>query len=272
MSHSVTPDEWLKEHPYLEPIARLDAAVEQEIDGIALRPAGIPVWDRYFADYVAGVPVLESQAAAIDLAPVEKALALAAGRLALRPLPDALRKQAVALEAELRSPTDASSRISPESHVISPPGPGLTRYLSWRILSRYLCPVVTAFGAWRQEERWLRHYCAICGSPPAMAQLIGVDPGSHRLLACGCCGNRWRYRRTGCPFCQTGDDHRLAAIAIEGQGGLRIDYCEHCRGYLKTYQGQGSEIVFLADWTSIELDMVALDWGLRRVAASAYEF
>ena len=104
-----------------------------------------------------------------------------------------------------------------------------------------------------------------------MAQLIGVDPGSQRLLSCGCCGNRWRYRRTGCPFCRTEDDHRLSAIAVEGQGGLRIDYCEQCRAYLKTYQGQGSEMVFLADWTSIQLDMIAIDRGLKRVAASAYE-
>ena len=105
-----------------------------------------------------------------------------------------------------------------------------------------------------------------------MSQLIGVDPGSHRLLACGCCGNRWRYRRTGSPFCQTEDDHRLAEIAVEGQGGRRIDYFEQCRGYLKTYQGQESEIVFLADWTSIQLDMVAVNRELRRVAASVYEF
>src|SRR4051812_28675728 len=75
------------------------------------------------------------------------------------------------------------------------------------------------------------------------------------------------YRGTGCPFCRNEDDHRLAVIAVEGQGGLRIDYCEQCRGYLKTYQGQGSEMVLLADWTSIQLDMIALDRGLRRVAA-----
>jgi hypothetical protein len=36
-------------------------------------------------------------------------------------------------------------------------------------------------------------------------------------------------------------------------------------------QGQGSEMVLLADWTSIQLDMIALDQGLKRLAASAYE-
>ena len=57
----MTLDRWLAKHPYLEPIARLDAEVEREIDGIPLGTAGIPNWDRYFADYVAGVPLLESQ-------------------------------------------------------------------------------------------------------------------------------------------------------------------------------------------------------------------
>jgi FdhE protein len=245
----MTLDRWLAQHPYLEPMARLDAEVGREMDGIALGTADIPNWDIYLADYAAGVPVLESQAVAIDLGPVENALAVVAAKLATRPLPGAIHSTS---DSTLESP-------------------GLKRYLSWRLLSRYLFPVVDAFGGWRQEERWLRHYCPVCGSPPAMAQLIGTDPGSLRMLACGCCGNRWRYRRTGCPFCRNQDDHRLAVIAVEGQAGLRIDYCEQCRGYLKTYQGQGSEIVLLADWTSIHLDMIALHRGLKRMAASVYE-
>ena len=258
----MTLDLWVAKHPYLEPMARLDADVDREIAGIALGTASVPDWDAYLADYVAGVPVLESQSVAIDLAPVEKALVVVAGRLAS--LPGALRAEAEALDAEFRT-ADAPSSVLP--HASS----GLRRYLSSRLLSRYLSPLVDAFGAWRQEERWLRHYCPVCGSAPAMAQLVGVDPGFLRLLACGCCGYRWRYRRTGCPFCRNEDDHRLGVIAVEGEGGLRIDYCDQCGGYLKTYQGQGSEMVLLADWTSLQLDMVALDRGLKRVAASVYE-
>ena len=106
-----------------------------------------------------------------------------------------------------------------------------------------------------------------------MAQLVGTDPGRLRLLSCGRCDTRWRYRRTGCPFCenQDKDDHRLTVMAVEGEGGLRIDYCEACGGYLKTYSGEGSEGVLLADCTSIHLDIVARDRGLKRLAASLYE-
>ena len=60
-------------------------------------------------------------------------------------------------------------------------------------------------------------------------------------------------------------------VAVEGEAGLRIDYCDACSGYLKTYDGEGSESVLLADWTSLHLDVVAHDRGLERKAASLYE-
>ena len=68
------------------------------------------------------------------------------------------------------------------------------------------------------------------------------------------------------------DSQRLAAVAIEGEGGLRLDYCESCSGYLKTYDGQGNEAFLLSDWTSLHLDLVAQDRGLKRLAASLYDF
>jgi FdhE protein len=138
-------------------------------------------------------------------------------------------------------------------------------------MARRLQPVVARFAEWRNEERWLRNYCPTCGERPAMGQLIGRDPGRLRLLSCGCCRTRWRFRRTGCPFCEAPDDHRLAVIAVEGESGLRIDYCETCRGYLKTYDGQGNEDVLLADWSSLHLDFIARDRRLKRLAGSLYE-
>ena len=138
-------------------------------------------------------------------------------------------------------------------------------------MARFLRPVVNAFDDWRDEERWLRRYCPTCGSLPAMAQLVGVDPGRMRLLSCGCCGTRWQFKRTGCPFCEA-DSQRLASVTIEGEPGLRIDHCESCGGYLKTYDGQGNETLLLSDWSSVHLDVIAHDRGLKRLAASLYEF
>jgi FdhE protein len=103
-----------------------------------------------------------------------------------------------------------------------------------------------------------------------MAQLVGVDPGRRRLLSCGRCSTRWQFKRTGCPFCDT-DSQRLASVTLEGESGLRIDHCESCRGYIKTYDGQGNETLLLSDWSSLHLDLIAHDRGLKRQATSLYE-
>jgi hypothetical protein len=73
------------------------------------------------------------------------------------------------------------------------------------------------------------------------------------------------------PVPENAEDDRLGVLTVEGENGLRIDYCKSCQGYLKTYAGEGSETVLLADWTSIHLDVVACDRGLKRLAASLYE-
>jgi FdhE protein len=243
----MTRDVWLARHPYLQPVADVHALVEAAAAEIGVPAAPVPDLSNYADDFHAGVPLLESANVAIDLSGAEHAVHLLIKRLGSASLPGALAQQCKALD------------------------PGLFRYLGWTVLVRYLSPVVSAFDAWRNEERWLRNYCPTCGEPPAMAQLVGKDPGRLRKLSCGRCKTRWRYRRTGCPFCDVQDEHRLTVLAVEGERGLRIDYCETCGGYLKTYDGEGHESVLLADWTSLHLDMIARDRGLKRLAASLYD-
>jgi FdhE protein len=265
-------EDWLAKHPYLQGIADVHnligrALVEVELPGVA-----IPAWDDYRDDFLAGVPLLQSSSVAIDLDPAAGALASLIESTALLPLPDELAAESQALASELHRDPDTPPHFLNwllQRESLAPTGPGLLHYLGWTVLARYLRPVVAAFSSWRDEERWLRNYCPTCGAPPAMAQLIGTDPGRQRFLYCGCCRTRWRYRRTDCPFCE-GDDHKHSTLTIEGESSLRIDYCDSCKGYLKTYNGEGSESVFLADWTSIHLDILARDRGLKRLAASIY--
>jgi FdhE protein len=61
-------------------------------------------------------------------------------------------------------------------------------------------------------------------------------------------------------------------VVVEGESGLRIDHCASCGGYLKTYDGHGHERLLLSDWSSLHLDVLAADRGLKRLAASLYEF
>ena len=236
--------------------------------------ARVPDWDDYRPDYLAGVPLLASADALVDLEPAGRMAATLLEQLASGGSPDWLAAEARALQVGLHEAPVVSRRIADVllgDETLALPSPGLLRYVAWTAAARFLRPVVDAFGSWRDEERWLRRYCPTCGSLPAMAQLVGADPGRKRLLSCGRCSTRWQFKRTGCPFCET-DTQRLASVTIEGEPGLRIDHCESCGGYLKTYAGQGDEALLLADWSSLHLDLIAHDRGLKRLAASLYEF
>jgi FdhE protein len=270
----VTLDAWLRSHPYLQPVAQLHAQVDAAT--AAISPAGFSAvrWEDYSGDFLNGVPLLHSSSLTIDCAPVEEITTSLIDSLSSNSLPTNLAEEVQAVKNELHRDPQTVQRLitgllndDPHSQACS----GLQRYLGWTVLARYLRSLIEMFSKWRDEERWLRNYCPTCGSLPAMAQLVGVDQGRQRFLICGCCRTRWLYLRTGCPFCGNADDHRLSALSVEGEGGLRIDYCESCKGYLKTYAGEGSEAVLLADWTSIHLDVIACDRGLKRLAASLYE-
>jgi len=269
-----TRDDWLKQHPYLEPAADLHALVERAADEVPMPRAPVPQWQDYVDEFEGGVPLLRSRSAAIDLTPAGQALTALVDRLSASRLPSALAGQCRALQIDLHAgaeaPGQAVAWLLDRSSPV-PPYAGQLQYLGWTVVARYLSDVVAAFHAWRDEERWFRNYCPTCGTLPSMAQLVGTDPGRMRFLSCGHCRTRWRYRRTGCPFCETEDDHRLAAFAVEGESPLRIDYCDACRGYLKTYIGEGREALLLADWTTLHLDVIAGRRDLKRFAASLYE-
>src|ERR1700757_4628557 len=270
----MTLDTWLATHSYLQPLASLQKQVITAIGGISITSPPIPRWDDYAEDFHTGVPLLQSSRAGIDLEPAEGMITLLVEKLAAASLPSQLAEESKALDAELCHEKSALRRalVWLICDVTFPCSyPGLLRYLGWTALSQYLHPAVEAFGNWREEERWLRNYCPTCGSHPAMAQLAGKENGRQRFLLCGRCATRWCYRRSGCPFCESQNDHGLAILTIEGEAGLRIDYCESCSGYLKTYDGEGNENVLLADWTSIHLDVICQDRGLKRLAASLYE-
>ncbi len=269
----LTREGWLAAHTYLEPVAKLCGEVEQAASEIAVEPAAIPSWDAYRPDFRAGVPLLQSSEAPIDLEPAGRAVASLVDRLAAEASSKKLRTETSTLAAGLRRESISARRVvewllGDEGFALE--SPGLLRYLGWTAARRSLRPLIEAFRDWRDEEGWMRRYCPTCGSAPAMAQLTGTDPGRMRFLACGGCGTRWRYRRTQCPFCEN-DSSRLAVVGIEGEGGLRIDYCESCRGYLKTYDGTGNEALMLSDWTSLHLDLLAQDRGFQRLAASLFE-
>ena len=267
----MTLEDWLRAHEFLRPIARLRARIDAAIAAVGMPEAPSPDWTVYRADIQQRVPLLHSEASASVLAPAIARLAGVVARLAPEPLEEPLGADMRALDAELRRDSDATDRaVDWLLAGDAPAGAGSLQYVGWLVMADYLKPVVNDFAGWRNDDGWLQRYCPTCGSLPSMAHLVGLDPGRRRFLACGRCGDRWRYGRTQCPFCEA-DSQRLSGWNVEGESGLRIDHCDACRGYLKTYDGQGSEAVLLADWTSLHLDLLARDRGLKRLAASLYD-
>lgn len=270
----MTADSWLTSHPYLKGVAELHAAVELAASRVI--PVNITdiCVDDHRNDFLEGIPLLRSSAITIDWVPVEESIQAMLKMLSSSPLPGELAEEFRILCAEFSANPDAQCRVVASLRFgddLAFTSAGLLRYLGWIAMTRYLRPLIDSFERWRDEDQWLRSYCPTCGSSPAMSQLVGADQGRRRLLCCGCCGTRWQYRRTRCPFCESAEGDRLAVLEVEGEAGLRIDYCNCCQGYLKTYAGEGSEAVMLADWTSIHLDVVARDRGLKRLAVSLYE-
>ena len=270
----MTTDSWVASHAYLRPVADLAGEVDRATAALGIDQAPVPDWADYSADFAGGVTLLHSTAAAIDLEPGGRTAAALIEKLSTAGAPGWLAAETRSLHAELQREPHAERRIvdfllGDESAV--PAFPGLLRYLGWAAMARYIAPIVRAFQDWRDEEKWQRRYCPTCGSLPAMAQLAAEEPGRRRLLSCGCCGTRWHFKRTCCPFCDS-DSQRLESVLIEGELGLRIDHCAACSGYIKTYDGQGDENLFLSDWSSLHLDVLASDRGLKRLAASLYEF
>ena len=269
----MTRQEWLDAHAYLRSVADLEDRVDAALGGIETELPRLPIWDEYAEDFGAGVPLLASPAAAIDLEPAGRAVAALVEKLAASLGPGALGDEASLLHLELRREIPSPRRIVDwllGDDVFVPSSPGLLRYLGWTATARWLDPLVCAFGGWRNEERWMHAHCPTCGSAPAMAQLLGFDPGRKRFLSCGACRTRWQFGRTRCPFCRE-DAQRLSVIAVAGEGGLRIDACGSCKGYLKTLEGQDGDGYLLSDWSSLHLDLLAHDRGLKRLAASLYD-
>ena len=270
----MTNEAWLEKHPYLRPLADLQETIKVTVASVPLPIPKIPRWDDYINDFQDGVPLLRSTSVAIDFKPLVTPMITAVQALASKSLPEMLAENIRNLEVELqRKETESSPTLTCliDKHSFPSGQSGLLRYLGWMLLARYFSDLVSAFGVWREEESWLRSYCPMCGALPAMAQLVGIEHGRMRVLCCGQCRTHWNYHRVGCPFCGIEDDQRMGHLAVEGETILRIDYCEACSGYLKTYDGAGAESLFLADWTSLHLDIVACDRGLRRFADSLYQ-
>ncbi len=116
------------------------------------------------------------------------------------------------------------------------------------------------------QEKWWRAYCPICGSRPVMAELIGRE--RKKFLICSCCGYEWRYMRTKCPFCESGDPKGLKYFLTEKEGrAYRVETCQKCMKYIKTVDTEELDeevIPQVEDIGTLYLDVLAKKEGYTR--------
>src|SRR5688572_2151804 len=98
----MTRDLWLEAHSYLRPLADLSAQVDRAAAGIEVLDASIPDWDNYRLDFLAGVPLLSSADAAVDLEPGGRMAAALLERLASETSPEWFAAETRALDTDLR--------------------------------------------------------------------------------------------------------------------------------------------------------------------------
>lgn len=120
---------------------------------------------------------------------------------------------------------------------------------------------------------WDHGFCPICGAWPVLAELRGLERA--RRLRCGRCGGDWGIIALRCPFCLTHDHRHVGSLIPAGSvEARRVETCDQCHGYIKTVttlRGWAGDEVGLADLSSIDLDLVALERDYARPDAPALD-
>ncbi len=121
---------------------------------------------------------------------------------------------------------------------------------------------------------WGRPACPWCGGTAWLSLLTdasGAQAGTARpcrRLVCGRCAGGWAYPLLACPACGERDPHRSRPYALSGQSWVRIDACEACHNYIKTFdlRADGAEgvVPFVDELVTGGLDRWAQERGLHR--------
>jgi len=271
---------WIAAHPYLKDVARFEQIVEDVLAGADVSPLQCPQWENCTDGFRAGLPMLSNRALnEAVMGQAEDFLARLVSELQKTDCPDSVRNDCAVLDEEIRRLPDTAIGIIKQVAEGVPVSleipkkfsPGTARFLGWRAIEYAVRPWRKSLELWLAGESWGHPYCPLCGEKPAMSQLVRTQKGRERYLSCGCCRTRWNYVRLSCAFCGNHDQTGMEILEIEKEEDFRIDVCRACNGYIKTYLSEGNEQLMLSDWSTLHLDVIAADQGLKRSAHSLYE-
>lgn len=126
------------------------------------------------------------------------------------------------------------------------------------------------------KEQWAGRACPVCGDAPLCSAIVEESgaflQGSPRYLVCARCASWWAFSRAVCACCGEDDSRRITSYRDDDRPYVRIDACDTCRGYVKTFdlreKGAVEVIPSVDDVTTLALDVWAHEHGLQRPALS----
>lgn len=115
---------------------------------------------------------------------------------------------------------------------------------------------------------WTENKCPFCGYIPDMAKIV-TSKENRRYLHCPLCEQEWQYKRIGCAICGIEDIQKLAYYEYSDNPVYRFDYCNNCRGYLKTLRiprehDESRYNLTVENLATSFLDASAIDMGYQR--------
>ena len=126
------------------------------------------------------------------------------------------------------------------------------------------------------KELWHEARCPICGGLPKLSVIAEESGefmrGAARYLICGRCATAWGFARATCPNCREHHPQRLGVFTNERWPWARVDSCETCKTYIKTFDlrlpGSREVAPLVDDVATLTLDLWAIDHGLHAQGSS----
>jgi len=271
-------NQWLEKHPFLKDIGEMNLSIIQILEKIEIEPLSLPDLDFYKDAFGKGIPIFQNEELQQALyQPVEQVLRAVTKVLSETQVPAALKKSCQALHFYakknstdellgyvLRQETNKIKAFCRKNTLDE----NFTNFALWLSLTHVLSQNFPAIKLWINGKDWERNYCPVCGSLPVLAQLKQANDGHQRHLICGSCHTSWSYKRIGCAYCGNEELNRLRLYETDSEPAMRIDVCEDCHTYIKTYIKEGQEAIYLADWTTLHLDLLAEKEGFSKKGSS----
>jgi FdhE protein len=151
---------------------------------------------------------------------------------------------------------------------------GLSPDLVWLVAELAVSPFVHALermlfgdaaaGALQPAlDAWNHGYCPVCGSWPAVAEVVG----GRRTLRCSFCSGAWEPSTYACIYCQESGEKFVTAAPDEERKDRRLEVCSSCGGYLKTVdvpELSPFPLLSISDIETTDLDLAAMEHGYGR--------